>query len=309
MSVNLHLYKHFIALAEELHYGRAAERLHIVQPALTRSIHVLEEEIGVSLIERTSRRVALTPAGAAFLVSARGAVAQFEEAIHSARRVGSGEGARLRIGFGSAAMFRIFPDALKLFYERHREAECLVTEGVPEQLLIALGNHQMDLVVIHKEYVPGPPVQSRPLYSTGLVAVVPADWPVAQRTKIHLHDLKDYPFIFFPAEASPMNYTVIMSVANRCGLNPKISLYAQGVTAMLSLVSNGLGYTLLNEGIRDWSMPDVVYLDIANPEAQGIFDLELCWRSDNPSKPLMNFLRAVDEVCGKGLDAEKPRPV
>lgn len=297
MSINLNLYKHFIVLAEELHFGRAAVRLHIVQPALTRSIRVLEDEIGVILIERTSRSVALTPAGSAFLLRARAAVAQFEEAIKTARRVGSGEDVPLRIGLGSASMFRVFPEALKLFYERQVMAECLVSEGSPENLLIALGNQKMDLVVIHKEYVPGPPFVSRPLYSSGMVAVVPADWPIAKCGAISLHELNEYPFIVFPPEASPMNYSVIMSVANRCGLTPKVFRYAQGLMTILSLVSTGIGYTLINEGARDLSIGNVTYLDILNPEAAGLFKLELCWRSDNMSKSLHNFLDAVSDVA------------
>ena len=300
MNLGIHLYRHFVVLAEELHYGRAAARLHIVQPALTRSIKVLESELGVTLLDRTSRRVALTPAGSAFLVRAREALILFDEAALTARQVDIGVVAMpLKIGFGAAAMYRFIPEVLKRFHERHKQVAIAVAEVSPTQVIEQLNSRALDLAIVHREYLAGQPVVTRPLYTAGLVAAVPAAWPIARRRGIRLRELHDLPFIFTPPTAAPMTYAVTMSVCSRCGLSVQPKWTVQGMHSILCMVASGLGYTLLNDGMGSFPMRDIAYVRITDPEAQRLFTIDCAWRADHESPTLRQLLVTMDAVVGR----------
>lgn len=298
-NMNLHLYRHFVCLAEELHFGRAAERLHVVQPALSRSIKVLETGLGVKLLDRSSRHVALTPAGMAFLLKAREALAHFDEAALVAQRVGAGEDMPLRIGFGASIMYRTFPEAFRRFHEQYERAETFIVEDTPERVISGLNSGALDLAVVQKGYAPGPPIESRALHAAGLVAAIPTAWPLAKHEQIQLRELNGLPFIFFPPNASPMIYALISSVCSRCGLLLRSAQTAQSLNIIMTLVANGLGYSLMNDSVRSFPVRNIAFVRISDPEAENLFRFEIAWQSSAAAMP-RRFLAILQEVMADG---------
>jgi DNA-binding transcriptional LysR family regulator len=286
-------------LAEELHFGRAAGRLNVVQPALSRSIKVLEEGLGVKLLNRSSRHVGLTPAGTAFLLKAREALAHFDEAALVAQRVEAGEDMPLRIGFGASIMYRTFPEALRRFHQQYDRSETFIVEDTPERVISGLNSGSLDLAVVQKGYVPGPPIDSRPLHAAGLVAAIPAGWILAKREQLQLRELNGLPFIFFPPNASPMIYALTSSVCSRCGLVPRIAQTAQSINIIMTLVANGLGYSLMNDSVRSFPVHGITFVQVSDPEAQNLFQYEIAWQSSAPAVP-RRFLAILQEVMADG---------
>lgn len=290
----------FLAVAEELHFGRAAERLHLTQPPLTRQIQQLEEELGdVQLFDRSRRRVALTEAGATLVVEARRLLEQLGHAVERTRRVARGESGRLRIGFISTADYSLLPVLLKAFAGRFPGVEVELLEATGDEQLRLLGDGALDVgILIPTERHAG--LAWMPLYAEPLVAVLPRSSRLVRRAgAVPVKRLRGEPFVLFPRVLAPSLYDAILGYAQSAGFSPRVAQEARQMQTIIGLVAGGLGVSIVPECMQNLQRREVVYKRL-EPAAPRVATL-LAWRADQRSPALDSFLG----VCRR-LSREKP---
>ncbi|MBW4640660.1 MAG: LysR family transcriptional regulator [Gloeocapsa sp. UFS-A4-WI-NPMV-4B04] len=196
---------YFIAVAEELHFSRAAERLHISQPPLSQQIRDLEDELGVKLFERTKRQVHLTEAGKVFLERSYGVLAQLEHAIAVTQQIGRGEVGRLAIGFVDSATYTLLPEILRVFREQFPAVELRLHELTTTQQIQALYDKQVDVGIV-RSAISEPGLSVECLLPELLVLALPETHPLSAQTQVSLSTLAAELFILFPAQMGPVFY-------------------------------------------------------------------------------------------------------
>ena len=235
--------RYFLAVAEELHFGRAAARLGIAQPPLSQQIRQLEQELGVTLFHRTKRRVEITPAGQAFSEEVRQVFAQAERAVSTARRAGRGEIGQLDIGFAPSADLDILPRVLRVWNARFPAVEIDLHPMLPSAQTEALRDGR-----IHIGFVRLPLEESGLVVETiqrePLLAVLPAGHPLARRARVRLAQLADDRMIMFPRRMAPGYYDLLISMCRSAGFTPRVLGEPGSIPTNLGLVSAGLGVTL-----------------------------------------------------------------
>ncbi len=269
----------FLAVAEELHFGRAAERLHMTQPPLTRQIQQLEEALGnVALFDRSRRRVALTEAGEAFVVESRRLLEQLEHAVDHARRVARGEAGRLRLGFISTADYTVLPALLGAFRQRSPGVEIDLLESTGDEQLRLLEDGALDAgILIPAERSPA--LRWLPLYEEPLVAVLPRRSPLARRRgALPLKALRGEPFVLFPRPLAPSLYDEVLATTRRAGFSPRVAQEARQMQTIIGLVAGGLGVSIVPACMQRLERRDVAYkkLTPATPR----ITTQLAWRPD-----------------------------
>src|SRR5258708_5629170 len=284
--------RYFVALAEALHFRRAAERLSIAQPALSQQIQQLEREIGVQLVERTQRRVALTQAGTVFLERARLTLAEAGEAVRLARLAGRGELGHLGVGAVTSALYGIFPDVVRVFRQRHRLVHLTLHELPGAEQTRALRSGR-----IHVSFLRPPieeaDIQVRVIAHEPWVIALPTAHPFAKRERIALRAMAAQPFIVFPRELAPGIYDQVIAMCQRAGFSPRIVQEAQMQT-IVSLVAAGIGVALVPATLQNLSRRGLVYKPLAGVSAK--LELAVAWRKDNRSPLLQAFLAVVREM-------------
>lgn len=287
--------RYFLAVAEELHFGRAAARVRIAQPPLSQQVRQLEQELGVALFNRTKRRVELTPAGGAFLAHARQILAETERAKRVAQRAGRGEVGRLAIGFASSADLDVLPRVLRVWHERFPDVEvelnALLTGAQVDALhrgriqvgFVRLPTEETNLVVES--------IQREPL-----VAALPDGHRLARRARVRLAELASETMILFPRHTAPGYYDVFIGACRRAGFTPRL-LHPGSMQTNLGLVSAGLGVSLMPASIRNLRRAGVVYRPLAPPVPQ--VEMGMAYRCDESSAVLPAFLETVRDVVGR----------
>src|SRR6266403_5806521 len=194
--------RYFVALGEALHFRRAAERLSIAQPALSQQIQQLEREIGVQLVERTQRRVALTQAGTVFLERARLTLAEAGDAVRLARLAGRGELGHLAVGAVTSALYGVFPDVVRVFRQRHRQVNLTLHElpGAEQTRALRAGRIQVSFL---RPPIGETDIEVRVIAHEPWMIAVPIAHPFAKRTRVALRALESEPFLSFPRELAP----------------------------------------------------------------------------------------------------------
>lgn len=261
--------RYFIAVAEELHFGRAAEALGISQPPLSQQIQALEEEIGARLLERTNRRVALTEAGRLFLDEARQVLAQVDRAVLLARRAHQGELGELRIGFTASAPFTsAIPSSIHAFRQAYPEVHLDLQEMSSRQIVEALQEERLQVGVIRSFQLPAS-LEAVELFSEPLVAVLRADHPLARESLegLELAALAEEPFVFFPRSYGTGLYDQLQALARQAGFTPRISQEAGEAMTIIGLVAAGLGVSMLPGSFRRTRVDGVVYRTLLDPGA------------------------------------------
>ena len=253
--------RYFVAVAEELHLGRAAERLRIAQPPLSRQIRDLEREVGTPLFERVPRGVELTPAGRAFLPEARLTLAQAERAQRSARRAAQGETGRLRVGFvETAADAAVLPDVLGFFRMHLPDVGVSLFEMDALQQAEALRTERIDLGILHS--LPADAAQwlrVEPVYDDPIVAAVPQTHALAGRARLTLKELAAESFVLFPRPAAPVLYDALIARCRAAGFSPRVVQEAAGWHTLAGLVAAGVGVAFVPESLAELRRPGVVY--------------------------------------------------
>jgi DNA-binding transcriptional LysR family regulator len=282
--------RYFVAIGEEQHYGRAARRLRVAQPALSRQIQDLEEELGFKLFERLPRGVKLSTAGKLFLEDARRILQELSEAAVRADRVARGRSGTLRVGFAENASWHgVVPDSFRRFREQRPEAELQLQPAPSLAQLEAIRSGRLDAGFVNFMPKADPELDQLPVVINHIDLAVPKRHPLTKIKKLRLRDLTDAPFVWFPRRDSPAFYDRLMHECYRGGLkSPRIVQEGLNEATILSLVSTGLGVGWVL-GTARWRCPEsVVILSVVDLNMP--LTLALAWRRDNASPLLENFI-------------------
>ena len=285
--------RYFVAVAEELHFGRAAERLFIAQPPLSQQIQQLEREIGAPLFARTSRRVTLTAAGEALLTEAREILARVERAGESARRAARGETGWLGIGFSASATYEVLPNALRVFRERYPDVELQLYEMTAAEQAHALREKQIH-VGFARPFVEEADLIVEPVAREPFLVALPERHRLAGQEQVAMMELADEPFLLFPQQPKPSYGDAIRALCERAGFAPRVAQEVRAMQTAISLVAAGIGVTLVPESVQDMHRRGVVYRTLAEPSAETV--LMMVYRRDDASPTLRAFLDVVREI-------------
>lgn len=280
--------KYFIVTAEERSISRAAERLHITQPPLTRHIQSLEEELGVLLFNRTSWGVELTQAGTALLKHAHNISAHIELATEQIRRVASGQAGRIDIGVFGSAMLSIIPKLLSSFSATHPEVKIVLHNTPKEKQINAL--HQGRILAAFDRYLPEfPNIHSELVCREPLWVALNQNNPLAALPRISLDDLRNEPLI---DEQDPSVFIACRDLFKLHAFEPFVVQKAADLIAATIMVSGGFGTALLPESILNLTLPNVVYRPLVT-EVECLIDLHCAYRKDEESPLLEQLLECV----------------
>jgi DNA-binding transcriptional LysR family regulator len=282
--------RYFVAVAEELHFGRAAQRLHMAQPPLSQQIRSLEREVGVPLLERTHRRVRLTAAGAAFYDEARSILDHVKLAVQLAQRAGHGEIGRLAIGFVGSAMYGLLPDIVRVYRSRYPDVELSLTEAPTVEQVTAIREGRIDVGFVRTS-VTDSALRCETLLAEPLVVALPQDHARAGAPSVALRHLAEEPFVIFPRQLGHGFYDVILAACLQAGFQPRIVQEAIQMQTIVSLVAAGIGIALVPQSMENAARRGVAYvaLDAPAPEVE----LAAVWRCDDSSPALHNFLEVA----------------
>jgi DNA-binding transcriptional LysR family regulator len=249
----------FRVVADELHFGRAAERLGIAQPPLSQQIKRLEEVIGARLFERDTRKVSLTPAGAALVEVADRLLAQLSAGIERVAQIEAGQAGRLAIGFTPTTALRILPRVVGAFRENFARVDMDLSELLPDVMREALFSSQIDVALV-REPAEVDGIEIVPLTTESFVAVLPTDHPMADTAKpFALADMAHDPFVLFPRDNSSVGLAKMLAVCAEVGFVPHVVQEAPGWQTAISLVGSGLGVSILPESVVSLQLPGIVY--------------------------------------------------
>ncbi len=292
--------RYFVAVAEQLHFRGAAERLRIAQPALSHQIRALEDDLGVRLFDRSGRRVRLTMAGSAFLEGARSTLGQAERARRAAVRAHRGEVGRLSLGFVGSAAHEVLPRLVRAFREDRPDVELeLRALYTPEQVRELEGG-RIDVGLLRN-----PPtydsLEVLPVARESLLAVLPADHHLASEERIPLAALADEDFVFPPRRLSPAIHDRVIGLCQQAGFSPRVvqesaEAEADSVTAqsLAGMVAAGLGVSLTVNIPENLNNPGVVCRPVYGPEAS--WDLVVAWRRNESSPVVRAFVGVTKRI-------------
>lgn len=286
--------RYFIAVAEELNFTRAAEKLHIAQPPLSQQIQHLEAELGFQLFRRTKRTVVLTEAGQLFFEESQKILQQVDRAIQLGRQTSRGELGQLTIGFVSSSAHNVVPAILQAFRTRCPAVKLELHELTTNEQLQRLRFGQIDIGFVR------PPVEedginSEIVFREPLIVALPATHPAADRAKVELRELSTEPFILFPRSQAPGLYDAIVSLCQQAGFSPIAAQEAIQMQTIVSLVAAEMGVAIVPASMQNFQRSGVVYKSL--PESTCIVAIALIWRSD-PTAAVQRFLEVARQISG-----------
>lgn len=297
--------RYFRAVAEELNFGRAAARLNLSQPPLSRQIRALEDELGFELFDRAGRGTQLTYAGRALLSTTNEVLARLEKGVQEAARIARGESGTLRIGFRESAMLNgIVPSILNRFREANGEAGVSLLNMSSVQQLEAVKSGEIDAGFVY--FVPNTDrdeLRSRILLRDQFVVALNQNHPLSKARTIHMRDLAQEKFIWFPRSVSPVYYDALYEACSAAGFTPRIDQYAPYIGGpAIFLVSAGMGISFVHRTPALAMKPDnVVLKTVEGLNVQ--LTLSVVWNPFNTSPLLRSLLRLVPQEDDEELDA------
>ncbi|MBS0220599.1 MAG: LysR family transcriptional regulator [Proteobacteria bacterium] len=296
--------RHFLAVAEMLHFGRAAERLGMTQPPLSQSILALERELGVSLFARTKRSVALTPFGAVWLGHVRAALDGIDTLPEIARRLRDGEKGRLDLSFVSTADYSVLPTLVRRYASLYPDVEIVLSEATSDVQIAALleGSGHAGIVISPAQDALAGRLAYRKLVSEPLIAAIPENWLEGGRLALVGEMLPpagviEAPLIVFPRHLAPAFYDLVVGYYASHGRQARIAQEAIQMQTIISLVSAGMGIALVPASLRHLARTDVRYVDLVDPPA---LETGIVWRRDDTTPTLHRFLGVVIETLRAG---------
>ena len=300
--MELRTLRYFVALAEELHFGRAAKRLSMTQPPLSQALAGLERELGVRLLERTRRRVALTRAGVAFLEEARATLARAAQAVEAARRAHRGESGSLAVGYLAATAFTLLPLVLRDFRRAFPDVKLELRElTIPQQLAALLkGDIEVGLL---RPPVAQAELASETILSEPFVLALPARHPLAALKRVPARRLAEEPFILFPRQPGLVFHDLVMGFCLRNGFTPRVAQEAYQTHTVVGLVSAGIGVALVPASTRRIGLAGVAYRSLreATPQSR----TALAWRRADASPALAAFVEVTRRVAKQVNSADE----
>lgn len=298
--MDLRQLRHFVTVAQELHFGRAAERLHMTQPPLSQSIQALEEELGLRLFERTKRSVALTAVGLQWLPHAQRVLDDAAALPAMASRLARGEVGLLRLAFVSIADYHLLPSIISQYKTLYPQVEISLQESTSDLQIEALLDASIDAGLI----IPPPHLRLPaaltylPLIREPLVAAVPDSWIASRRIRrrqgrISLPDIAHEPLIIFPRQSAPAFHDIITHFYADHGAVPRMGQPAIQMQTIISLVSAGLGIALVPRSLQNLGRRGVRYLPFDSDAPE--IETGLVYRSDNSLPALKHFVALASQ--------------
>jgi DNA-binding transcriptional LysR family regulator len=282
--------RYFVAVAERLHFGRAAEALHISQPPLSRAIRALEDDLGVPLFARTRRKVELTPQGVRLLEETRRLTGQLERTVHELRAMASGKHARLRIGFVSLADYGgVLPQLLKQYKAAHPAVRLSLREMLSPDQAAALHAGELDFGLLLPPVAGAARLEHIVVQRESFVVALPARHPLARsRGRVRLRELAGEPFVMIPRQIAPRLYDIVAELAAQAGMPLNVAQEAIQMQTVVSLVSSGLGAAVVPASVANIGRRGVVYRALADRHPR--LDVWLAWRRGSLSQPAADFV-------------------
>jgi DNA-binding transcriptional LysR family regulator len=279
--------RYFVAVAEELHFGRAAKRLYIAQPPLSQQIQQLEKELGVSLFERTNRRVELTDAGQAFLDEAYKILAHVEQAKLLAQRAARGELGKLALGFVSSAAFDLLPHLLSAYREQHPQIHVSLHEMEKDEQIAALFARQIHVGLL-RPTVDSSELCSEIILREPLLLALPAQHPLVSKTQISIQDLANETFVLQPRHWTLGLYDHVMNLCHSANFSPNVKQEAADTYLIIGLVAANMGISLVPASAQSLRSQGVVYRPLEGDTTQ--IEMAMVWRRDDHSPVVEAFL-------------------
>jgi DNA-binding transcriptional LysR family regulator len=268
--------RYFVAVAERLHFGRAAQALHISQPPLSRAIRALEQRLGVALFVRNRRRVELTPEGSRFVEEARRIIGQLERSVLELRRRAAGEHGRLRLGFVSLADFGVLPGLLKSFKAARPGVGLALREMLSPEQAASLAAGELDFGLLLPPVAGEAGLEHIVVQRERFVAALPARHRLARMPgRLAVSELAGEPFVMVPRENAPRLYDIVRGLAARAGIPVNVAQEAIQMQTVVSLVSSGLGVAIVPASVANLGRRGVAYRELADRHSR--LDLWLAW--------------------------------
>jgi len=298
--MNLRQLRHFLAVADTLHFGRAAERLGMTQPPLSQSIMALERELGTALFSRSKRSVALTAFGKQWLDYVRPAVDGIAELPGIARHLREGKAGRLTLSFVSTADYSVLPRLVQGYSSAFPDVELTLVEATSDVQVESLlgGRFDAGILIPTRPALP-PALAYRPLLSEPLIVAVPEAWIATGRLRmrgdlLQGSDWMGQPLIIFPPHVSPDFHTLVLDFYRSRGCQPLIRQQAIQMQTIISLVSAGMGLALVPQSLRHLARTGVRYLELPGPVPR--LETGFAWRKDTESATLTSLIAIAETL-------------
>lgn len=307
--IELRPLRQFVAVAEELHFGRAAQRLHMTQPALTQAIQQLERKLGALLLQRSQRRVALAPAGAALLPELRRLIAAADALPAQAQAAAAGRAGRLRLGFVSSIAYGPLPGWLRGFRQAQPGVQLALREATLDVQLDAFAADQIDAgFVLHAEGAVPPGLRAIRVQSEPLVLALPELHPLAARKRPAWAALSAEPLVIFPRRIAPSLYDAVLGHYRAQGATPVIAQEAIQMQTIVNLVSAGIGIAWVPASLTLLQRPGVVYRP--TPGAALRCETSLVWTAAAPPvvESFVAHVAAAVDAAERRQSARQPAP-
>lgn len=286
--MNIQHLRHFVAVAEELHFGRAAERIGMAQAPLSQSIHRLETSLGCRLFERTRRHVELTPAGETLLEHARDIISQVDYSRKAVERSAKGVN-KLVIGFTPAALSRFVPMAMRVAKELAPDVKIRLVEATLRHEVLSVVSGDIDFGFFSMSDYAGRKLETRRIDTIPLVAAIPERWELAQKPVVRIADFDQQPILVFPASRDPTWHAAIMRAFSMAGVTPNVVQEANSDNTRMKLVSAGIGATWVLRDAAPDGWPGVAIRTITDLPEHLKLPMHLVWHTSAPP--------AVWQIC------------
>ena len=301
--IDLRPLRQFVALAEELHFGRAAARLHMTQPPLSQAMQALERELGARLFERTQRSVALAPAGLALLPEVRRLLRAADDLPRQAQAAAAGLSGHLRLGFVSSIAYGPLPGWLRSFRSVHADVTQQLREATLDVQLEAFAAGEIDAgFVLHAPGAPPSGLAAWRALREPLLIALPESHALAARRSLKFSQIADQPLVIFPRSIAPSLFDAIVGHYRAQGATPHIAQEAIQMQTLINLVSAGIGLAWVPASLTQLQRPGVVYRPLAGAPLH--CETSLVWRE--PVPPVVQ--RFVAHVQGERRQSALPKP-
>ena len=284
--------RYFLAVAEELNFTRAAQRLGISQPPLTQQVKALESELGVPLLDRSAYRIELTDAGRIFAAEAARILGDARSAVHAARRAATGVTGRVRVGFTESASFNsLVTSTLRSFRSDYPAVEVSLEEHPSTDLIVALREGRIDATFVRPPLPAERGLTLDLLEKEPLVVAVPSGHPLAKREQVDLGALAAETFILYPRAVRPGLADTVVAACEAAGFTPQVGQYAPQLSSTINLVAASLGISLVPDSMRCLQARAVTYVPLRGEPLHAL--LGIAYRNDEGSAVVHNFIAAA----------------
>lgn len=285
--------RYFVAVAEELNFTRAAERLNMAQPPLSQQIKQMEDDLGTILIERGSRPMRLTRAGGVMLDHAKRILEMSDAAQTDVRRIARGQTGLLNVAFVGSALYSVLPAILSNFRQQYPKVDVSLNEMLAPDIARGLQDRKVDVGIVRPALLGLDEIAQRPVVKEQMVLAVPNSHPFARKTHVPLASVHSEPLILYPKNPKPSLTDDILKACEAVGAAPDVIQEVLHLQTALILVAQGVGLTLVAQSVARQPRPGVVFVGIEDPAPSSV--LSLAWRKGTTSPSLDNFLRICDE--------------